>query len=155
MLYNLWITKIQFFSDYFHKIWNFFGLFSIPSPSCSTTVAPATPTTPTTTISTPSSITSVSSSPTSVPRVGLRIRSRVSLNKGTGEKDEQTKKKKIFHLKVFKSKTKKYTFIKDCLRSFKNNVIKAHLRMPFPHAFSALHCDFQIITLVSPNQGKY
>jgi hypothetical protein len=33
--------------------------------------------------------------------------------------------------------------------------LKARLHMPFPHAFSAVCCDFQIIMLVSLNQGKY
>ncbi len=33
--------------------------------------------------------------------------------------------------------------------------LKVSLHMPFPHAFSALRCNFQVIMLVSPNQGKY
>ncbi len=32
--------------------------------------------------------------------------------------------------------------------------LKVHLHIQFPHAFSALHCDFLLLTLVLINQGK-
>jgi len=32
--------------------------------------------------------------------------------------------------------------------------LKAHLHIRFPHAFSALRCNFLLLTLIEQNQGK-
>jgi hypothetical protein len=43
-----------------------------------------------------------------------------------------------------------YTQHRHTLKSY----VKARLHIPFPHAFSALRCEFLLLTLVLLNQGK-
>jgi len=54
----------------------------------------------------------------------------------------------VLRKKKYAKKWFKQRIIKIC------SVFKVRLHIRFPHAFSALHCDFLLLTLIEQNQGK-